>query len=94
MFLIIYIFSIGGTQTLPIKSEQWSGKKNNYASSSLNYGSVEVKCTNIAGKAILHMNALSIVKINSFHCVYFPNNSRDQLRSYEPASYLAYYAIL
>ena len=40
----IHIFSIGGSQTLPIKSEQWNGKIDSY-------GSVEVKCTNIAGKA-------------------------------------------
>ena len=39
----IHIFSIGGSQTLPIKSEQWNGKEDSD-------GSVEVKCTNIAGK--------------------------------------------
>jgi hypothetical protein len=38
----IHIFSIGGSQTLPIKSEQWNDSD----------GAVEVKCTNIAGKAI------------------------------------------
>ena len=39
----IHIFSIGGSQTLPIKSEQWNGGE---------YGSVQVKCTNIAGKTL------------------------------------------
>ena len=48
----IHIFSIGGSQTLPIKSEEWmdEGQITGFNGKRDSYGSVEVKCTNIAGK--------------------------------------------
>jgi hypothetical protein len=35
--------NLSGSQELPLQSEKWSGKK-------ASYGSVQVKCTGIAGK--------------------------------------------
>ena len=60
----IHIFSIGGSQTLPIKSEQWNGGE---------YGSVQAKCTNIAGKTLYEkIVALLIVIINSYSLILVP----------------------
>ena len=39
-------FSIGGLQDLPLVLEQWNSTENKY-------GTVQVKCTNIAGKGRL-----------------------------------------
>ena len=55
----IDIFPIGGSQTLPITSEQWNGKYDSY-------GSVQVKCTNIAGKAFHTWKKEKLVALSIF----------------------------
>ena len=41
-YRILMFSNLSGSQELPLQSEEWSGKK-------ASYGSVQVKCTSIAG---------------------------------------------